>query len=177
MCEQEKPFNPRSRLNFTPLWDYLSNILPKLLQENLLTFPPIKDNPRASSRPWFYPNEFCKFHKKNGYYTNGWMKLKHESQDIIDDGLVSIGAPIVSSNQHLGIFNNLLPNHDQSISLYEQDLLPLIPYLLVELFNICFILDFSSLFIFYAIVSYHHPSPLLSYHQVYLWSYHLGSWY
>lgn len=98
-------------------------MLSKLLQENILILPPIKENPRTSMRPWYKENNFFKYHRQSGYNTNGWMWLKHEIQDLIDNGQVSIGSLISPPNQHLGIFNDPLPSHDQSetsIS-YEKD--------------------------------------------------------
>lgn len=105
----------------TPLGDSSLDIIPKLLQENILTLPLIKENIRASSRPWYKVNEFYEFHRQCGHDTNGCMWLKHEIQDLIDDGWVSIGAPISSPNQHLWIFNKPLPNHNQSATLCKQD--------------------------------------------------------
>lgn len=40
------------------------------------------------------------------------MQLKHQIQDLIDSGLVSMGSPITTPNQNLGILNNPLPRHD-----------------------------------------------------------------
>lgn len=88
------------------------NILPTLLQENTFTLLPMKENPRSSTRPWYKENEFCEYHRQRGHNTSGCMQLKHEIQDLINNGLVSTGSPVAPPNQNLGVFNNPFPSHD-----------------------------------------------------------------
>lgn len=39
-------------------------------------------------RNWF-PNHFCKFHQARGHQTNRCFRLKHEVQDLIDNGTIA----------------------------------------------------------------------------------------
>lgn len=91
----------------------LSDILPNLLQANILTFPPIKENIVVLIRSWYNASNFYEFPRKSGNNTNGCIWLNHEIQDLINDVQVSIR--VVPPNQHLGIFKNHFPNHDQSV--------------------------------------------------------------
>ena len=57
-------------------------------------------------------SDFCEYHRQRGHNTSVYIWLKHEIQDLIDNGLISTGIPIALPNQYLGIFNNPFPKHD-----------------------------------------------------------------
>lgn len=70
MHDKDQTFNPRSRINFTHLEDYLFDILPKLLELALFTLPLIKNNIGASTRLQYNTSKFYKFRMQSGDDTN-----------------------------------------------------------------------------------------------------------
>ena len=60
-------------------------------------------------------NEYCHFHKKSSHKTNIYFSLKHEIQDLIDNGTLPNPNIITKPN----IRKNPLPNYHRAPSLYH----------------------------------------------------------
>lgn len=117
MCEQDKTHNQGKGRIFAPLRESLSDILPLFITSKYFDFPPIKQHIVVSIISWYNATKFYEFPRKSENNTNGCILLNHEIQDLINDIQVSTG--VVPPNQHLGIFKNHFPNHDQSVAACE----------------------------------------------------------
>ena len=65
----------------------------------LLPRPPLQPTP-----PGFRADLHCAYHQRAGHDTDNCAALKHAIQDLIDQGLVDLGRPAVTTDQ--------LPTHD-----------------------------------------------------------------
>ena len=74
--------------------------------------PTLMSNPMP--RTWNL-NEYCHFHKKSSHKTDIYFSLKHEIQDLIDNGTLQNPNIITKPN----IRKNPLPNYHRAPSLYH----------------------------------------------------------
>ena len=64
--------------------------------------PPLQPTP-----PGFRADLYCAYHQRVGHDINSCAALRHAIKDLIDQGMVDLGHP--------GVTTNLLPNHDTRV--------------------------------------------------------------
>src|SRR3989440_7295310 len=70
---------------FSDLGTSLSRMLEKLMKKNLLQ--PLEPKPLPDPVPAYFDLQvYCDFHQSKGHHTNGCKRLRHEIQDLIDQG-------------------------------------------------------------------------------------------
>jgi len=96
--------------NYTPLTEPIESIL-KLLQNNLIQLPEIKQYDPAFKPPSWNDNDFCDYNRIKAHKTSNCYNLKNIIQDFIDRGNIVVDQPSGSSNTDHIIFTNPLQNH------------------------------------------------------------------
>ena len=99
-----------SRLNQPP-----SEIFQRLEKHGILKPEPAKSQPNPNA-PNYHPNTFCHFHLIQGHHTDDCIRLKHEIQDLIDegyqieeDGKAQINEVALESNKCMYCLNHTEP--------------------------------------------------------------------
>ena len=97
------PPPPRPARQFTQLGMPLSRAFQRLVEGGLIIplppRPPLQPTP-----PGFWADLHCAYHQRVGHDTDNCAALKHAIQDLIDQGLVDLGRPAVTTDP--------LPTHD-----------------------------------------------------------------
>ena len=75
----------------------LSRAFQKLVDEGLLTALALRPPPQPMP-PQFRMDLHCAYHRGPGHDTNHCTSLRHAIQDLIDQGLVHLGQPSVTTN-------------------------------------------------------------------------------
>src|SRR3989442_3677800 len=74
-----------SSRKFSDLDTSLSRMLEKLMKKNLLQ--PLEPRPLPDPVPAYFDLQvYCHFHQSKGHHTNGCKRLRHDIQDLIDQG-------------------------------------------------------------------------------------------
>ena len=84
-------------LQFSQLGMPLSRAFQKLAEGGLLTALAPKPPPQPMP-PHFRLDLHCAYHQGPGHDTNHCSALRHAIQDLIDQGLVNLGQPSVTTN-------------------------------------------------------------------------------
>ncbi|GLJ19066.1 hypothetical protein SUGI_0342280 [Cryptomeria japonica] len=109
---------------YTPLNESLHSIMNKLLEQNVLTLPPIRQiDPAKITSPYFDNKAFCHFHRQPGHDTEKCFSLKGKIQDLIDNNTIFVSrvndkgnTSVAPPNQNLQIFTDPLPSHTSHTS-------------------------------------------------------------
>ena len=97
------PPPPRPARQFTQLGMPLSRAFQRLVEGGLIV--PLPPRPPPQPTPLGFRTDLhCAYHQRAGHDTNDCAALRHAIQDLIDQGLVDLGRP--------GITTNPLPTHD-----------------------------------------------------------------
>ena len=84
----------------------LSRAFQRLIEGGLIAPLPPRPPPHPTP-PGFRTDLHCAYQKRAGHDTNSCAMLRHTIQDLIDQGLVDLGHPIVTTNP--------LPTHDSRV--------------------------------------------------------------
>ncbi|KAF5932597.1 hypothetical protein HYC85_028768 [Camellia sinensis] len=97
---------PKSQRTFAPLYMPLSRALGVLIRKGHLK--PLEPRPLPEKLPPSHnPAKYCSFHQQHGHDTDQCFRLRHEIQDLIDNGVI---VPPEKPN----VITNPLPPHDQA---------------------------------------------------------------
>ena len=97
---------PRSARQFTKLGMPQSRAFQRLVERGLITPLPPKQPPHPTP-PRFRTDLHCAYHQRVGHDTESCAMLRYAIQDLIDQGLVDLGCPAVTTD--------LLPTHDARV--------------------------------------------------------------
>ena len=97
------PPPPRPARQFTQLGMPLSRAFQRLVEGGLIVPLPPRPPPQPTP-PGFRTDLHCAYHQRAGHDTENCAALKHAIQDLIDQGLVDLGRPAVTTGP--------LPIHD-----------------------------------------------------------------
>ena len=97
------PPPPRPAGQFTQLGMPLSRAFQRLVEGGLIVPLPPRPPPQPTS-PGFRTDLHCAYHQRAGHDTDSCAALRHAIQDLIDQGLVDLGCPRVTTDP--------LPTHD-----------------------------------------------------------------
>ena len=96
----------RPTRQFTQLGMPLSRAFQRLVEEGLIApLPPIP--PLQPTLPGFRIDLHCAYHQRAGHDTDSCSALRHAIQDLIDQGLVDLGRPAMTTDP--------LPTHDTRV--------------------------------------------------------------
>ncbi|KAF5934205.1 hypothetical protein HYC85_030376 [Camellia sinensis] len=102
---QTTKYPPRNTRTFAPLYMPLSKALGVLIRKGHLK--PLEPRPLPERLPAAHnPAKYCAFHQQHGHDTDLCFRLRHEVQDLIDNGVI---LPPVKPN----VTTNPLPTHNQ----------------------------------------------------------------
>ena len=88
---------PRHLRHFTPLGMPLGEVLQTLMTAGLLS--PLAPRPLPQVvHPHFRMDLHCAYHQGPGHTTDQRIALSHVVQDLIDQGIVQLGQPSITSN-------------------------------------------------------------------------------
>ena len=88
---------PRQLRHITPLGMPLSEVLQTLMTARLLSSLAPRPLPQFV-HPHFRMDLHCAYHQGPGHTTDQCTALRHVVQDLIDQGIVQLGQPSISSN-------------------------------------------------------------------------------
>ena len=94
---------PRPARQFTQLGMPLSRAFQRLVEGGLIVPLPPRPPPQPTP-PGFRTDLHCAYHQRVGYDTDSYAALRHAIQDLINQGLVDLGCP--------GVTTDPLPTHD-----------------------------------------------------------------
>ena len=97
------PPPPRPARQFTQLGMPLSRAFQRLVEGGLIVPLPPRPPPQPTP-PGFRTDFHCAYHQRAGHDTDSCAALRHAIQDLIDQGLVDLGRP--------GVTTDPLPTHD-----------------------------------------------------------------
>ena len=97
------PPPPRPARQFTQLGMPLSRAFHRLVEGGLIVPLPPRPPPQPTP-PGFRTDLHCAYHQRAGHDTDNCAALKHAIQDLIDQGLLDLGRPEVTTDP--------LPTHD-----------------------------------------------------------------
>ena len=97
------PPPPRPTRPFTQLGMPLSRAFQRLVEGGLIVPLPPRPPPQPTP-PGFRTDLHCAYHQRAGHDTDSCAALRHAIQDLIDQGLVDLGRP--------GVTTDPLPTHD-----------------------------------------------------------------
>ena len=97
------PPPPRPTRQFTQLGMPLSRAFQRLVEGGLIVPLPPRPPPQPTP-PGFRTDLHCAYHQRAGHDTDSCAALRHAIQDLIDQGLVDLGRP--------GVTTDSLPTHD-----------------------------------------------------------------
>ncbi|RVW63299.1 hypothetical protein CK203_058765 [Vitis vinifera] len=100
------PPPPRPAKQFTQLGMSLSRAFQRLVEGGLIA-PLLPRLPLQPSPPGFRTDLHYAYHQRAGHDTNSCSTLRHAIQDLIDQGLVDLGRPAVTTDP--------LPTHDTRV--------------------------------------------------------------
>ncbi|KAF5933059.1 hypothetical protein HYC85_029230 [Camellia sinensis] len=102
---QTAKYPPRNTRTFAPLYMPLSKALGVLIRKGHLK--PLEPRPLPERLPATHnPAKYCAFHQQHGHDTDLCFRLRHEIQDLIDNGVI---LPPEKPN----VTTNPLPTHNQ----------------------------------------------------------------
>ena len=97
---------PRPARQFTQLGMPLSQAFQRLVEGgSIVPLPPRP--PPYPTPPEFKTDLHCAYHQRAGHDTDSCVALRHAIQDLIDQGLVDLGRP--------GVTTDPLPTHDTRV--------------------------------------------------------------
>ncbi|KAF5932703.1 hypothetical protein HYC85_028874 [Camellia sinensis] len=103
---QTVKYPPKNTRTFAPLYMPLSKALGVLIRKGHLK--PLEPRPLPERLPATHnPAKYCAFHQQHGHDTNLCFRLRHEIQDLIDNG-------VILSPEKPNITTNPLPTHNQA---------------------------------------------------------------
>ncbi|KAF5932923.1 hypothetical protein HYC85_029094 [Camellia sinensis] len=103
---QTAKYLPKNTRTFAPLYMPLSKALGVLIRKGHLK--PLEPRPLQERLPAAHnPAKYCAFHQQHGHDTDLCFRLRHEIQDLIDNGVI---LPPEKPN----ITTNPLPTHNQA---------------------------------------------------------------
>ncbi|KAF5932066.1 hypothetical protein HYC85_028237 [Camellia sinensis] len=92
---QGTQYPPQAKKVFTPLYMPLSKALGALIKEGHLK--PLEPQPLPKNLPLTHnPADYCAFHQRAGHDTDMCFRLRHEIQDLIDNGVIPAPGPAKS---------------------------------------------------------------------------------
>ena len=94
--------------HFTPLGMPLGEILQTLTTAGLLSLLAPRPLPQVV-HPHFRMDLHCAYHQGPGHTTNQCIALRHAVQDLIDQGIMQLGQPSISSNPPPTYFTHVVP--------------------------------------------------------------------
>ncbi|RVW25048.1 Transposon Tf2-2 polyprotein [Vitis vinifera] len=97
LSQPRAPLAPRPMRQFSQLGMPLSRAFQKLMEGGLLTALAPRPPPQPLP-PQFRMDLHCAYHQGPGHDTDRCSSLKHAIQDLIDQGLVNLGQPSVTTN-------------------------------------------------------------------------------
>ena len=97
------PPPPRPTKQFTQLGMPLSRAFQRLVEGGLIVPLPPRPPPQPTP-PRFRTDLHCAYHQRAGHDTDSCAALRHVIHDLIDQGLVDLGCP--------GVTTDPLPTHD-----------------------------------------------------------------
>ena len=97
------PPPPRPTRQFTQLGMPLSRAFQRLVEGGLIVPLPPRPPPQPTP-PGFRTDLHCAYHQRAGHDTDSCAALRHAIQDLIDQGLVDLGRP--------GVTTDPLPTHE-----------------------------------------------------------------
>ncbi|OVA11235.1 G-patch domain [Macleaya cordata] len=100
---RNKPKREFSKLNHP-----MSMLLVGLLEAGLVTHKPPVRAPKTP-QAWYNPDQYCSFHQSPGHLTDNCWALKHEIQNLLDSGKISMEGVQVPRKPNIN--TNPLPNH------------------------------------------------------------------
>ena len=100
------PPPPRPTRQFTHLGMPLSRAFQILVEGGLIVSLPPRPPPQPTP-PGFRTDLHCAYHQRAGHDTDSFAALRHAIQDLIDQGLVDLGRP--------GVTTDPLPTHDTRV--------------------------------------------------------------
>ena len=100
------PPPPRPARQFTQLGMPLSRAFQRLVEGGLIVPLPPRPPPQPTP-PGFRTDLHCAYHQRAGHDTDSCAALRHAIQDLIDQGLVDLGRP--------GVTTDPLPTHDTRV--------------------------------------------------------------
>ena len=81
----------------------LSRAFQRLVEGGLIVLLPPRP-PLQPTPPEFRADLYCAYHQRDGHDTDNCAALRHAIKDLIDQGLVDLGRPVVTTDP--------LPTHD-----------------------------------------------------------------
>ena len=92
---QAAKYPPQAKKVFTPLYMPLSKALGVLIKKGHLK--PLEPQPLPKNLSLSHnPADYCAFHQQAGHDTNMCFRLRHEIQDLIDNGVIPAPGPAKS---------------------------------------------------------------------------------
>ncbi|KAF5932547.1 hypothetical protein HYC85_028718 [Camellia sinensis] len=92
---QGTKYPPQAKKVFTPLYMPLSKALGALIKKGHLK--PLEPQPLPKNLPLTHnPANYCAFHQRAGHDTDMCFRLRHEIQDLIDNGVIPAPGPAKS---------------------------------------------------------------------------------
>ncbi|KAF5932790.1 hypothetical protein HYC85_028961 [Camellia sinensis] len=92
---QVAKYPPQARKVFTPLYMLLSKALGVLIKKGHLK--PLEPQPLPKNLPLSHnPANYCAFHQRASHDTDMCFRLRHEIQDLIDNGVIPAPGPAKS---------------------------------------------------------------------------------
>ena len=76
----------------------LNRAFQRLVEGGLITPLPPRPPPPHLNQPGFRKDLHCAYHQRAGHDTNSCAMLRHTLQDLIDQCLVDLGRPIVTTD-------------------------------------------------------------------------------
>ncbi|WJZ87423.1 hypothetical protein VitviT2T_006803 [Vitis vinifera] len=116
------PFALRTQRQFSQIGMPLSQALRKLTEAGLLTTLTPRPLPQPIP-PQFRMNLHCAYHQGPGHETDRCTALRHAIQDLIDQGLVHLGQPSVTTNPLPAHTTHAVPPPADGIHFLEFDVI------------------------------------------------------
>ncbi|KAL6346575.1 hypothetical protein AAG906_000193 [Vitis piasezkii] len=126
------PFALRTHRQFLQLGMPLSQTLWKLTEAGLLTALAPRPPPQPIL-PQFRMDLHCAYHQGLGHETDRCTALRHVVQDLIDQGLVHLGQPSVTTNPLPAHTTHAIDDHVHMLSENDSDPEPIMPDVIYEM--------------------------------------------
>ena len=112
------PPPPRPARQFTQLGMPLSRAFLRLVEGGLIVPLPPRPPPQPTP-PGFKTDLHCAYHQRAGHDTDSCAALRHAIQDLIDQGLVDLGRPAVTTDPLLTHDTRVVPPPPGGVHLIE----------------------------------------------------------
>ena len=112
------PPPPRPARQFTQLGMPLSRAFQRLVEGGLIVALPPRPPPQPTP-PGFRTDLHCAYHQRTGHDTDSCAALRHAIQDLIDQGLVDLGRPAMTTDPLLTHDTRAVPPPPGGVHLIE----------------------------------------------------------